>query len=69
MNVAPDLRRSSHRRLSLLLLSTALLAIPTDVRAVCGLDGAVGEQLRLVKEISRETSLSFGSNYQLYNMV
>jgi hypothetical protein len=66
MNATFYLRRSTHRRLSLLLLSTALLAIPTDVRAVCGLDGAVGEQLRHVDdlrrcELSRKTSLSFGT--------
>ena len=47
--------------LHLFLLGAALLGIPTDVHALCGLDGAVREQIRHVKELSRKTSLSFGT--------
>jgi len=46
------------RRLTLLLFSTALLAIPTDVRASCALDGAVGEQLRHVDDPEAVRALS-----------
>lgn len=53
--------RRKHHHLGLFLLGAALLGVPTDGHAVCGLDGAVGEQLRQVKEMSRKTSLSFGS--------
>lgn len=53
--------RRKHHHLGLFLLGAALLGTPTEVLAVCGLDGAVGEQFRQVKEISRKTGLSFGS--------
>lgn len=61
MNTTFYIRRATQQRFSLLLLGVALLGIPTKVHAVCGLDGAVGEQLRDAKQISRKTSLSFGS--------
>ena len=60
MNATLYIRRK-HHRFSLLLLGVALLGNPTDVHAVCGLDGAIGEQFRQMKEISRKTNLSFGS--------
>ena len=60
MNATLYSRRKRHH-LGLFLLGAALFGIPTEVHAVCGLDGAVGEQLRQVNEISRKTSLSFGS--------
>lgn len=58
MNATFYLRRSIPRCLSLLLLSMVLLAIPTDVRAVCGLDGAVSEQLRRVDDAEAVRALS-----------
>jgi hypothetical protein len=61
MNANLYLRRSMQRLLSLLLLSATLLVLPTEVRAVCGLDGAVAEQIRPVKELSRRTGLWYGS--------
>jgi hypothetical protein len=67
MNATFYLGRSTHRGWSLLLFCTALFGMPTDVRAVCGLDGAVGEQLRhvddreAVRTLFRKTSLRFGT--------
>ena len=58
-------RRPSHSApascLHLFLLGAVLIGMPTDVRALCGLDDAAREQFRQVKELSRKTSLSFGT--------
>ena len=67
MNATFCIRRSTRHRLSLLLLGAALLGMPTDVRALCGLDGAVREQLRsvdnaeAVRALSRRISLQYGT--------
>ena len=53
--------RRKHYYLGLFLLGAALIGMPTDVHAVCGLDDAVGEQVRQAKEVSRRTGLLFGS--------
>ena len=50
MNAISYIRRATRHRLSLLLLGAALLGMPTDVHALCGLDGAVREQLRNVND-------------------
>ncbi len=53
--------RARHHQTGFLLLAAALLGMPADAHALCGLDGAIREQLRPVKELSRQTSLSFGT--------
>jgi len=50
MNANLTMRRATQQRLRLLLLGAALLGMPTDVHALCGLDGAVREQLRNVDD-------------------
>ena len=50
-----------HHHLGLFLFAVVLLGIPADVHALCGLDGAVREQIRHVRELSRKTSLWFGT--------
>lgn len=50
MNAISYIRRATRHRLSLLLLGAALLGMPTDVHALCGLDGAVRQQLRNVDD-------------------
>ncbi len=44
--------------LRLLLLGAVLLGMPTDVHALCGLDGAVREQLRHVDDLEAVRTLS-----------
>jgi hypothetical protein len=67
MNATCYIRRATRHGLSLLLLGAVLLGMPTDVRALCGLDGAVREQLRsvdnaeAVRALSRRISLQYGT--------
>ncbi|MCL4201506.1 MAG: hypothetical protein KJ000_03365 [Pirellulaceae bacterium] len=53
--------RGKHHHLGLFLLGAVLIGMPTDVHALCGLDGAVREQIRHARELSRKTSLWFGT--------
>jgi hypothetical protein len=59
--------RMKHHPIGLFLLGAALLGMSTEVRALCGLDGAVREQLRHVDDaeamraLSRRTSLQYGT--------
>ncbi len=64
MNATFYPRRSTHHRLGRLLLGAALLAMPTDVHAVCGLDGAVREQLRHVDDPEAVRALSLSLSLQ-----
>lgn len=56
-----------HHHLGLFLFAVVLLGTPADIHALCGLDGAVREQIRhvddleAVRTLSRKTSLSFGT--------
>jgi len=50
MNANLYMGRATQQRLRLLLLGAALLGMPTDVHALCGLDGAVRQQLRRVND-------------------
>ncbi|HBJ37136.1 MAG TPA: hypothetical protein DDZ51_20760, partial [Planctomycetaceae bacterium] len=52
--------RSTLRRISLLLISAALSAIPTNARAVCGFDGAASEQIRRVEDREALRALAVG---------
>ncbi|TVS20545.1 MAG: hypothetical protein EA424_03425, partial [Planctomycetaceae bacterium] len=58
MNATFYIRRATQHRFSLLLLGAVLLGMPTDVHALCGLDGAVREQLHHVDDAEALRALS-----------